>query len=589
MKRAVTTFLVAIAVMAVVFGSLFVSLRPGFHQESCKQRLKQISIALHQYHDKYSSFPPAYVKGPDGKPWHSWRVLLLPFLDEQPLYNQYHFDEPWDGPRNMRLSQSAPSCYRCPTSWATSETNYFAVVNRRTMWPEYFTTRLRDVHDGTTLTLHVVESVSQHVGWSEPRDLALKTALDDLSQSGPHQDLRHGLTVDGAVRRMRTIDRSMMLALLTPVANSSVIPLRRWPQDLLDVDEGPDISEEPVINTKDLKNVRVTPTRNASLKAEKSLVWCATFQMAWDKLNDEYSPPSHPLKFLTPTSLVDELNSNRFPKTSLAPECYELSIRPLANDEASKALDHELRRLNSISGEPASGPIGSVIRAVLHKQAPFEVAFDVFPTGSMFETGSVSMRAKSFGVPRHSSSSARTQVRVSRYVSPDDFAVEVQSISPQRDCIVLAKVPPSATLQQTWEFVRGRGSVKGAVIQSHPVKGSDTLTEEDHLAIPQIGIFVSEAFDDLINSQFTTGADDLQTIADAWQSIRFRLNEHGAELLSESEIAVLGEDEPPATPPKRDMIFNRPFLLAMQQANAGEPYFIAWIGSTDFLTEIKQP
>src|SRR3990172_9467251 len=67
---------------------------------ACKNNLHQIEMALHYYHDKYHCFPPAYVADASGRPLHSWRVLLLPFLEQENLYRQYRFDEPWDGPHN---------------------------------------------------------------------------------------------------------------------------------------------------------------------------------------------------------------------------------------------------------------------------------------------------------------------------------------------------------------------------------------------------------------------------------------------------------------------------------------------------------
>src|SRR5579863_7317837 len=76
-----------------------------------KQHLKQLGVALHQYHDAYGCFPPAYVMGNDGKPWHSWRVLLLPFLDQKPLYDRYRFDEPWNGTHNRDLHLLRPRVY----------------------------------------------------------------------------------------------------------------------------------------------------------------------------------------------------------------------------------------------------------------------------------------------------------------------------------------------------------------------------------------------------------------------------------------------------------------------------------------------
>ena len=55
---------------------------------------------MHNFHAITNHFPPAVIFGPDGKPWHSWRVLILPYLEENELYNAYDFSQPWDSPRN---------------------------------------------------------------------------------------------------------------------------------------------------------------------------------------------------------------------------------------------------------------------------------------------------------------------------------------------------------------------------------------------------------------------------------------------------------------------------------------------------------
>src|SRR5688500_8670454 len=67
-------------------------------RSSCLGHCCQLGIALHSYHDEYGSFPPAYVADANGKPMHSWRVLILPFIEEQALYQRYRFNEPWNGP-----------------------------------------------------------------------------------------------------------------------------------------------------------------------------------------------------------------------------------------------------------------------------------------------------------------------------------------------------------------------------------------------------------------------------------------------------------------------------------------------------------
>jgi hypothetical protein len=108
--------------------------RPG----KCVNNLKQIALALHNYHDDHGCFPPAYVADANGRPMHSWRVLILPYLEQKVLYDQYDFTEPWNGPNNSKLLATPPDTYGCPSddrtcgvtgAWPTS---YLAVVGAET-------------------------------------------------------------------------------------------------------------------------------------------------------------------------------------------------------------------------------------------------------------------------------------------------------------------------------------------------------------------------------------------------------------------------------------------------------------------------
>ena len=73
--------------------------------------LKQIGLALHNYHDAHGKFP-TNVYGPKGEPLLSWRVHLLPYLEEDNLYKQFKMDEAWDGPNNKELIEKMPKVYR---------------------------------------------------------------------------------------------------------------------------------------------------------------------------------------------------------------------------------------------------------------------------------------------------------------------------------------------------------------------------------------------------------------------------------------------------------------------------------------------
>ena len=142
----------------------------------CRNNLKLIELALHNYHDDYGTFPPVAVHGSDGQPWHSWRVLLLPYIDQQPLYEQYHFGEPWNGPHNRQLAARYPrlDVYSCPTDFDEhhqNTTSYLAVVGDKTMWPSEGSLSLTDVPDGADRTIRLVEVSNSGIHWMEPRDL----------------------------------------------------------------------------------------------------------------------------------------------------------------------------------------------------------------------------------------------------------------------------------------------------------------------------------------------------------------------------------------------------------------------------------
>jgi hypothetical protein len=139
--------------------------------------LKQIVLGLHNYHDAYGCLPPAYIADDNGKPMHSWRVLLLPFVEREKLYKQYRFDEPWDGPNNGSLAARHPQilCYDCPSEYPAPMTSYVAVVGPGTAWHGAKPRCFDDFADGLDCTIMVVEVANSGIHWMEPRDLDFAT------------------------------------------------------------------------------------------------------------------------------------------------------------------------------------------------------------------------------------------------------------------------------------------------------------------------------------------------------------------------------------------------------------------------------
>ncbi len=199
-------------------------------QAQCMNNLKQIGLALKQYERRYGCLPPAYVADAEGKPMHSWRVLLLPFLEYDELYRQYSFDEPWDGPNNSKLHEVGIRMFRCPyDSFDYCKTSYFAVVGDGTVWPGAGCMRTSDIRDGPAKTILLVEVAESGIHWMEPRDLSF-AEMDFRVNGRPGNSISSGygksvsaLMADGNVRRLdKNLSPDTLRALLTTAGSEKV-------------------------------------------------------------------------------------------------------------------------------------------------------------------------------------------------------------------------------------------------------------------------------------------------------------------------------------------------------------------------------
>lgn len=154
----------------------------------CRNNLKTISLALHAYHERYGSFPPAFIADSTGRPIHSWRVLILPFLEQEALYDQYDFREPWDGPHNIRLLARRPQVFACPSRLPAPRdvTSYVAITGPGTMFRGARAVKVPEVTDGTNNTLMIAETANVAIPWTAPTDVDLRTMSFRLNDPDHH-------------------------------------------------------------------------------------------------------------------------------------------------------------------------------------------------------------------------------------------------------------------------------------------------------------------------------------------------------------------------------------------------------------------
>ncbi len=166
--------------------------------------LKQIALAMHNYHDTHGSFPPAAICDKKGKPLLSWRVAILPFIEQNNLYKQFKLDEAWDSEHNKQFSQVAIKTYMDPRGDYTGKmhhTHYKVFVGGGSPFDTLGSKKLQQISDGTSNTLMVV-AAGDPVPWAKPEDFPFdpKKELPDLKK--PFAELLFGLC-DGSVRMVR--------------------------------------------------------------------------------------------------------------------------------------------------------------------------------------------------------------------------------------------------------------------------------------------------------------------------------------------------------------------------------------------------
>jgi Protein of unknown function (DUF1559) len=190
-----------------------------------KNSLKQIGLAFHNYHDVFQRFPRADGDGTGQHTGLSWRVHLLPFLDQAPLYNQFHFDEAWDSDHNKTLIAQMPALFKSPGVKDEGKTAFHVFTGENTLFHGEQGLAIRDVTDGTSNTILAVLAASDTAEiWTKPGGLEVdfnspKKVLGDLT----NDERILVLVADGSVRAMQTNLDDTQLANLIKPADGNVV------------------------------------------------------------------------------------------------------------------------------------------------------------------------------------------------------------------------------------------------------------------------------------------------------------------------------------------------------------------------------
>ena len=148
------------------------SAREAARRAQSLNNLKQLGLAMWNYHETHKSFPPPASVDEDGNPLLSWRVHILPYLNEVELYYKFRLDEPWDSEHNLQLLDKMPVVFANPNLPSKTQTVYLGMTGKNCLMRPGKGVSAREIIDGTTQTLMLVEANPSHLtNWTQPGDL----------------------------------------------------------------------------------------------------------------------------------------------------------------------------------------------------------------------------------------------------------------------------------------------------------------------------------------------------------------------------------------------------------------------------------
>ncbi len=207
----------------------------GQLKQSAKQ-LEQIALAFHNYSDDKRALPTNQLSK-DKKPLLSWRVQILPYLEQEGLYKKFKLDEPWDSEHNRKLIATMPRIYAPVSGKVDPGMTYFQAFGGSNGWLRAGARLPSSFPDGTSNTFLVAEA-AKPVVWTKPEDLVFN-GKDVPELGGLFDGKFHAAMADGSVNRFRKgIDASILKLLIDPADG---LPL---PADFgIDTTEVPDTDD----------------------------------------------------------------------------------------------------------------------------------------------------------------------------------------------------------------------------------------------------------------------------------------------------------------------------------------------------------
>jgi hypothetical protein len=339
--------------------------------------------------------------------------------------------------------------------------------------------------------------------------------------------------------------------------------------------------KRPGTDAASLKRTVVTPVLAADMAEGTNLLWCCTFQLAW---NEARRITGGDIQLEKRQRVIEErmspaLNKESFTKESLDESSFVAMaglVKDNIHEKIRSAIEEKFRgefKPRFIPDKSLTpNPDDLVVYACLYKNLSFPVPFERLD--ELLTFGGTRVPAFGMGPHREAIERMYPQVLILDYRNEDDFVIELKTES-DGDRLILAKLQPQSTFSETLSTASAR------VSNRRP----ESATTNDLLLVPRMKFDITREFKEIerlhLIPKSTNIASNLNLVS-AVQNTAFELNEKGVELRSESHVAfACAAQRDPA--PKHRLIFDKPFLVLMQRSDAKMPYFALWVDNPEVL------
>ena len=336
------------------------------------------------------------------------------------------------------------------------------------------------------------------------------------------------------------------------------------------------VSVGQIAANEDLPATDISSHMEAPISSGRNVVYCATFQIAWNQLKDDILKEG--IKVQAPVAMVAFLNKSLAVEADMDEKDY-LALAGFVKGDIVGRINRGLQRQFGydawlLNPDEYQDPATILVYTFLNKNLRFKYPFEGFKSPIHFGAGNSRAAVAGFGIHHYLSRPEHVQmgeqVEILDYKDNQNFIVRLKEESPD-DEIVLAKVSPEATLLKTYQKVQSK------IANSQSMR----LEKDDILHIPKFDIALLHSYSPLLGIHLANKGFEEYFFDEAVQRINFKLDESGAKVKSEGKIAL----KKGGPIDFKLLLFDSPFLLYLKQQNGRYPYLMLWIENPELLVK----